>query len=49
VFLPRFDRHPAGARLEILSLVPQAAVIEGDIFGSVGPLVLALDARGSFG
>ncbi|MGX5842258.1 Hsp70 family protein [Mesorhizobium sp. ArgA1] len=35
------------ARREILSLVPQAAVIEGDMFGSVG-LGLALDARRKF-
>ncbi|AZO34551.1 MULTISPECIES: Hsp70 family protein [unclassified Mesorhizobium] len=32
------------AKREILSLVPQAAVIEGDMFGSVG-LGLALDAQ----
>ena len=36
------------ARREILSLVPQAAVIEGDMFGSVG-LGLALDAKRKFG
>lgn len=36
------------ARREILSLVPQAAVIEGDMFGSVG-LGLALDAQRKFG
>ncbi|MER9351745.1 Hsp70 family protein [Mesorhizobium sp. M0514] len=35
------------ARREILSLVPQAAVIEGDMFGSVG-LGLALDAQRKF-
>ncbi|WP_292668205.1 Hsp70 family protein, partial [Mesorhizobium sp.] len=32
------------AKREILSMVPQAAVIEGDMFGSVG-LGLALDAQ----
>lgn len=36
------------ARQSILSLVPQAAVIEGDMFGSVG-LGLALDAQRKFG
>ncbi|TIW61560.1 MAG: Hsp70 family protein [Mesorhizobium sp.] len=36
------------ARREILSLVPQASVIEGDMFGSVG-LGLALDAQRKFG
>ena len=35
------------AKREILSLVPQASVIEGDMFGSVG-LGLALDARRKF-
>ncbi|KUM28303.1 heat-shock protein [Mesorhizobium loti] len=35
------------AKRRILSLVPQAAVIEGDMFGSVG-LGLALDARRKF-
>ncbi|TRC94299.1 Hsp70 family protein [Mesorhizobium sp. WSM4303] len=35
------------ARREILSLVPQAAVIDGDMFGSVG-LGLALDAQRKF-
>ena len=35
------------ARRSILSLVPQAAVIEGDMFGSVG-LGLALDAQRKF-
>jgi len=35
------------ARRQILSLVPQAAVIEGDMFGSVG-LGLALDAQRKF-
>lgn len=35
------------ARRRILSLVPQASVIEGDMFGSVG-LGLALDARRKF-
>ncbi|WP_296747259.1 Hsp70 family protein [Mesorhizobium sp.] len=35
------------ARRRILSLVPQATVIEGDMFGSVG-LGLALDARRKF-
>ena len=35
------------ARRKILSLVPQAAVIEGDMFGSVG-LGLALDAQRKF-
>ena len=32
------------ARRSILSLVPQASVVEGDVFGSVG-LGLALDAQ----
>ncbi|AZO56536.1 MAG: Hsp70 family protein [Mesorhizobium sp.] len=36
------------ARREILSLVPQASVMEGDMFGSVG-LGLALDAQRKFG
>jgi hypothetical chaperone protein len=36
------------ARGSILSLVPDAAVVEGDVFGSVG-LGLALDARRKFG
>jgi len=36
------------ARRTILSLVPEAAVVEGDVFGSVG-LGLALDARRKFG
>lgn len=36
------------ARRSILSLVPDAAVVEGDVFGSVG-LGLALDARRKFG
>ncbi|MBZ9918854.1 MULTISPECIES: Hsp70 family protein [unclassified Mesorhizobium] len=36
------------ARQKILSLVPQASVIEGDMFGSVG-LGLALDAQRKFG
>jgi hypothetical chaperone protein len=36
------------ARRQVLSLVPQAAVIEGDMFGSVG-LGLALDAQRKFG
>lgn len=36
------------ARREILSLVPRASVIEGDMFGSVG-LGLALDAQRKFG
>ncbi|MEO5757809.1 MAG: Hsp70 family protein, partial [Mesorhizobium sp.] len=36
------------ARQRILSLVPQASVIEGDMFGSVG-LGLALDAQRKFG
>ncbi|RUZ67222.1 Hsp70 family protein, partial [Mesorhizobium sp. M7A.F.Ca.US.003.02.2.1] len=36
------------AKREILSLVPQASVIEGDMFGSVG-LGLALDAQRKFG
>ncbi len=36
------------ARRQILSLVPQASVIEGDMFGSVG-LGLALDAQRKFG
>ncbi|RUX04489.1 MULTISPECIES: Hsp70 family protein [unclassified Mesorhizobium] len=36
------------ARREILSLVPQASVIDGDMFGSVG-LGLALDAQRKFG
>ena len=35
------------ARRRILSLVPQASVIEGDMFGSVG-LGLALDAQRKF-
>ncbi|WP_292143126.1 Hsp70 family protein, partial [Mesorhizobium sp.] len=35
------------AKRQILSLVPQASVIEGDMFGSVG-LGLALDARRKF-
>jgi len=35
------------ARRSILSLVPQAAVVEGDVFGSVG-LGLALDAHRKF-
>lgn len=35
------------AKREILSLVPQAAVIDGDMFGSVG-LGLALDAQRKF-
>ncbi|MBN9220156.1 MAG: Hsp70 family protein [Mesorhizobium sp.] len=35
------------ARREILALVPQASVIEGDMFGSVG-LGLALDAQRKF-
>ncbi|MBZ9985602.1 Hsp70 family protein [Mesorhizobium sp. BH1-1-5] len=35
------------AKREILSLVPQASVIEGDMFGSVG-LGLALDAQRKF-
>ena len=36
------------ARRSILSLVPEAAVVEGDVFGSVG-LGLALDAVRKFG
>ena len=36
------------ARRRILSLVPQASVIEGDVFGSVG-LGLALDAQRKYG
>ncbi|TIX74019.1 MAG: Hsp70 family protein, partial [Mesorhizobium sp.] len=36
------------ARQQILALVPQASVIEGDMFGSVG-LGLALDAQRKFG
>ncbi|MBX3583013.1 MAG: Hsp70 family protein [Rhizobiaceae bacterium] len=36
------------ARRSILSLVPEAKVVEGDMFGSVG-LGLALDARRKFG
>lgn len=36
------------ARQRILALVPQASVIEGDVFGSVG-LGLALDAQRKFG
>ncbi|RTL94518.1 MAG: Hsp70 family protein [Hyphomicrobiales bacterium] len=36
------------ARRRILSLVPQASVIEGDMFGSVG-LGLALDAQRKYG
>lgn len=36
------------ARQLILALVPQASVIEGDMFGSVG-LGLALDAQRKFG
>ncbi|MBZ9809279.1 MULTISPECIES: Hsp70 family protein [unclassified Mesorhizobium] len=36
------------ARQKILSLVPQASIIEGDMFGSVG-LGLALDAQRKFG
>ena len=36
------------AKRQILSLVPQASVIEGDMFGSVG-LGLALDAQRKFG
>ncbi len=36
------------ARRSILSLVPEASVVEGDVFGSVG-LGLALDARRKFG
>jgi hypothetical chaperone protein len=36
------------ARREILALVPQASVIDGDMFGSVG-LGLALDAQRKFG
>jgi len=36
------------ARRSILSLVPQARVVEGDVFGSVG-LGLALDAVRKFG
>ena len=36
------------ARRSILSLVPQASVVEGDMFGSVG-LGLALDAKRKFG
>jgi hypothetical chaperone protein len=36
------------ARREILSIVPRASVIEGDMFGSVG-LGLALDAERKFG
>ncbi|RJT38789.1 Hsp70 family protein [Mesorhizobium waimense] len=36
------------ARRQILELVPQASVIEGDMFGSVG-LGLALDAQRKFG
>ncbi|PBB85207.1 Hsp70 family protein [Mesorhizobium sp. WSM3876] len=36
------------AKRSILSLVPQASVIEGDMFGSVG-LGLALDAQRKFG
>jgi hypothetical chaperone protein len=36
------------ARWSILSLVPDAAVVEGDVFGSVG-LGLALDANRKFG
>jgi hypothetical chaperone protein len=36
------------AREQILALVPQASVIEGDMFGSVG-LGLALDAQRKFG
>ena len=36
------------AKRRILSLVPQASVIEGDMFGSVG-LGLALDAQRKFG
>ncbi|TPN74226.1 Hsp70 family protein, partial [Mesorhizobium sp. B1-1-5] len=36
------------ARQKILSLVPQASVIEGDMFGSVG-LGLSLDAQRKFG
>ena len=36
------------ARSSILSLVPEASVVEGDVFGSVG-LGLALDARRKFG
>ncbi|TIP78652.1 MAG: Hsp70 family protein, partial [Mesorhizobium sp.] len=35
------------AREQILALVPQASVIEGDMFGSVG-LGLALDAQRKF-
>jgi hypothetical chaperone protein len=35
-------------RRRTLSLVPQASVIEGDMFGSVG-LGLALDAKRKFG
>ena len=36
------------ARRSILSLVPEASVVEGDVFGSVG-LGLALDAVRKFG
>jgi hypothetical chaperone protein len=36
------------ARMSILKMVPDATVVEGDVFGSVG-LGLALDARRKFG
>ncbi|MEP9386540.1 Hsp70 family protein [Mesorhizobium sp. KR9-304] len=48
VFLTGGSTATPLARGSILSLVPDAAVVEGDVFGSVG-LGLALDARRKFG
>ena len=48
VFLTGGSTAVPVARRSILALVPQAAVIEGDMFGSVG-LGLALDAQRKFG
>ena len=48
VFLTGGSTATPLARRSILALVPQARVVEGDIFGSVG-LGLALDAQRKFG
>lgn len=48
VFLTGGSTAISLARQQILALVPQASVIEGDMFGSVG-LGLALDAQQKFG
>jgi hypothetical chaperone protein len=48
VFLTGGSTSTPLARRTILSMVPQARVVEGDVFGSVG-LGLALDAQRKFG